>query len=186
MTIRLVFAVLLGVTLGTVPATAQHPQHDQPRQHGQHGRHAPDGATAPAHHDPEGCEREFEAVVADGRGFGMAFAADRHGYPGPLHVLELADRLVLTDAQRARARALMDAMFAESRPKGAALIAAERRLAELFASGRPDEASVRAAVAEVERLRAELRVLHLTTHLKTRDVLTPGQRRLYHDARWGK
>jgi len=30
--------------------------------------------------------------VGAGRGFGMAFAADQNGYPGPMHVLELKDR----------------------------------------------------------------------------------------------
>ena len=52
-----------------------------------------------------------------GRGFGMAFAADQNGYPGPMHVLE--------------------------------------------------------------------RLVHLLTHLKTRDLLTEEQRRTYHEARWG-
>ena len=174
---RLFPATLVVIALAVVPATAQH---------GQHGRHGHHGATTPgAGHDAEACERDFQQVVADGRGFGMAFVADRQGYPGPLHVMELADRLALTEDQKTRVRALLTAMFAESRPKGAALIAAELRLTELFASGRPDGASVRAAVADVERLRAKLRVLHLTTHLETRDVLTPEQRRLYHAARWG-
>lgn len=148
--------------------------------HSGHGAHT----TAPRH-SPDVCEREFERVVADGRGFGMAFAADRHGYPGPLHVLELATQLGLSADQEIRVRALMDAMFAESRPKGAALLAAERRLTALFASGRPDADSVRAAVTEVERLRAELRTLHLVTHLRTRDLLSDAQRKAYHAARWG-
>lgn len=145
----------------------------------QHGAHPPGGVSA------ETCDREFEQVVADGRGFGMAAAADRQGYPGPLHVLELAPRLSLTPEQATAVRALRDAMFAESRPKGAQLLDAERRLEALFASGRADETAVRRAVAEVERLRAELRTLHLTTHLRTAALLTPDQRRLYHAERWG-
>jgi hypothetical protein len=44
---------------------------------------------------------------------------------------------------------------------------------------------VRAAAAEVERLRGEVRLVHLLTHLKTRDLLTEDQRRIYHEARWG-
>jgi Spy/CpxP family protein refolding chaperone len=148
--------------------------------HSGHGAH-----TTASRHAPDVCEREFEQVVADGRGFGMAFAADRHGYPGPLHVLELATQLGLTADQQTRVRALMDAMFAESRPKGALLLDAERRLTALFASGRADVQSVRAAVADVERLRAELRTLHLVTHLRTRELLSDAQRKAYHAARWG-
>jgi Spy/CpxP family protein refolding chaperone len=122
--------------------------------------------------------------VTDGRGFGMAFAADQNGYPGPMHVLELKDRLALSAEQEARVRALMHAMFAESRPKSARLLDAEKRLRALFAGGGADEAAVRAATAEVERARTDVRLVHLRAHLKTRDVLTEAQRRAYHEARW--
>jgi hypothetical protein len=43
---------------------------------------------------------------------------------------------------------------------------------------------VRTAVADVERARTEVRLVHLLTHLKTRDLLTEDQRRMYHQARW--
>lgn len=163
------------LTIGAMAGALALAAGDASGQHGAHGS----GATADA------CDREFERVVADGRGFGMAAAADRQGYPGPLHVLELAARLYLTPEQAAAMRALRDAMFAESRPKGAMLLEAERRLEALFASGAVHEAAVRTAVADVERLRAELRTLHLATHLKTAALLTPEQRRVYHAERWG-
>jgi Spy/CpxP family protein refolding chaperone len=115
--------------------------------------------------------------VGDGRGFGLAFAADQNGYPGPMHVLELRDRLKLTTDQEAKARELMHAMFAESRPKSARLLEAEAKLRRLFAERATDEAAVRAAVSEVERARTEVRLVHLLTHLETRDLLTEAQRR---------
>ena len=40
----------------------------------------------------------------------MAFVADHNGYPGPLHLLELKDRLKLTPDQEAKAQAMMSAM----------------------------------------------------------------------------
>jgi hypothetical protein len=49
-----------------------------------------------------------------GRGMGMALAAELNGYPGPSHVLELADKLDLTTDQRGRVKALFDAMKAEA------------------------------------------------------------------------
>jgi Spy/CpxP family protein refolding chaperone len=130
------------------------------------------------------CATAFEQNIATGRGFGMAFAADQNGYPGPLHILELKDRLKLTADQEAKAQAMMATTLAESRPKSARLLDAEAKLAQLFASGQADEASVRAAVADVEKARAEVRLVHLMTHLKTRDLLTGEQRRLYNEARW--
>jgi hypothetical protein len=35
-----------------------------------------------------------------GGGMGLALAAELNGYPGPAHVLELSDRLVLSPAQK--------------------------------------------------------------------------------------
>src|SRR5207253_10196718 len=49
-----------------------------------------------------------------GRGMGLALAAELNGYPGPSHVLELADRLALTDDQRERVKALFASMKAEA------------------------------------------------------------------------
>ena len=136
------------------------------------------------HQAAEACSAEFDQVVGEGRGFGLAFAADQNGYPGPMHVLELKDQLKLTADQEAKAQALVQAMFAESKPKSARLLEAEAKLKRLFADRAADDAAVRVAVGEVERARSEVRLVHLLTHLKTRDLLTEDQRRLYHEARW--
>ena len=168
--------VMLGVVVGiavTAAAAAASAQHG-------HG-----GAGAEGHQMAQACATEFEKVVGEGRGFGLAFAADQNGYPGPMHVLELRDRLKLTADQTAKVQELMHAMFAESRPKGARLLEAEAKLRRLFADRAADEAAVRGAVGEVERARSEVRLVHLLTHLKTRDLLTEDQRRVYHEARWG-
>src|SRR5437763_8615829 len=129
---------LAGLTAGTTATRAQHA----------HG-----GAGAQGHQVAQTCLAEFEQVVGEGRGFGLAFAADQNGYPGPMHVLELKERLTLSPEQEASARALMHAMFAESRPASARLLEAEAKLRRLFAGGGADETSVRAALGEVERLR---------------------------------
>lgn len=161
------------VILGAIAAVAA-------AQHAGHG-----SGTEAAHRRMRQAQEEFDRVIADGRGAGLAFAADHNGYPGPLHVLELKERLALTPAQESRMESLMAAMFAASRPKSAALLEAEARLRRLFAEGVADEPRVRTAVADVERARAEVRLVHLLAHLQTRQVLTGEQRRLYHQARWG-
>src|SRR5262245_12308395 len=46
-----------------------------------------------------------EQQIADlraGKGMGLALAAELNGYPGPIHVLELGDRLELSAQQRQR------------------------------------------------------------------------------------
>jgi hypothetical protein len=50
-----------------------------------------------------------------GRGMGLALAAELNGYPGPSHVLELADKLELTADQRASVQSLFDSMKARYR-----------------------------------------------------------------------
>jgi parvulin-like peptidyl-prolyl isomerase len=69
--------------------------------------------------------------VADlkaGRGMGLALAAELNGYPGPAHLLELADKLELTAEQRARAQELFESMRQEALPLGARLIQQEAEL----------------------------------------------------------
>jgi hypothetical protein len=53
--------------------------------------------------------------LKNGRGIGLALAAELNGYPGPLHVLELADRLALTENQKASIQYLFESMKQEWR-----------------------------------------------------------------------
>src|SRR5262245_16444192 len=76
---------------------------------------------------------EQVADLKAGRGMGLALAAELNGYPGPKHVLELAQELKLTAAQRLRTQQLHDAMTAEAVPLGQQLIAAETDLDRQFA-----------------------------------------------------
>jgi hypothetical protein len=76
-----------------------------------------------------------EQQMADlraGRGMGLALAAELNGYPGPLHVLELADQLELSVGVRTRMRELIDAMKAEAIPLGEVLIGREAALDRAF------------------------------------------------------
>ena len=162
------------LTAGTAAAQSGH---GHGHQHGGAG-------DAQVHQRVAACLREFDQVVAEGRGFGLAFPADQNGYPGPLHVLELKDQLRLTPEQETRVRALFEAMLAEARRRAARLAAAEEQLQRVFTAGAADAVGVRAAVAEAETARAEVRLMHLLTHVQTRDVLTETQRRTYHEIRW--
>src|SRR5215470_10339527 len=110
------------------------------------GQHGHSGSHEEGHRAAQACATEFDQVVGEGRGFGMAFAADQNGYPGPMHVLELKDRLQLTADQEAKAQTLLQAMFAESKPKGVRLLDVEAKLRRLFADRTADDSAVRAAV----------------------------------------
>lgn len=114
-----------------------------------------------------------------GRGMGLALAAELNAYPGPSHVLELAEKLNLTAAQRVRVQAQFEQMQAEARPLGAQLIAEEAALDQLFATRAVNAENLLAATTAIGATQARLRAVHLRTHLLTAETLTPEQTRLY-------
>src|SRR5262245_30687549 len=70
----------------------------------------------------------------DGRGMGLARAAEVNGHPGPMHVLELAQELKLTPEQRRAVKAVFDRMKVRARTLGEAYIKAEKSLDQAFKS----------------------------------------------------
>src|SRR5712691_1927450 len=54
-------------------------------------------------------EEEIRDLL-EGRGMGLAKAGELNSYPGPMHVLQLADELALSDVQRAATEALYAGM----------------------------------------------------------------------------
>lgn len=113
-----------------------------------------------------------------GLGLGLAKPAELNGYPGPLHALELAAELRLSEEQTRAIRATYETMKANAKALGAKYIEAERSIDDAFRSG-GDAAAVATRVAAAERLRAELRLVHLTAHLEITPLLTPDQRLRY-------
>lgn len=118
-----------------------------------------------------------------GRGMGLALAAELNGYPGPRHVLDLADALDLSEAQRSKLEELFAAMQAESVPIGAHLIAQETELDSQFAHKMVTFESLLTAMEAIGRSQTALRVSHLKYHLLTRALLTPAQVQHYNEAR---
>jgi hypothetical protein len=78
------------------------------------------------------------ADLRAGRGMGLALAAELNGYPGPSHVLELADRLELSTDQRAGVQRLFDSMKAEAVPLGSKLLEQEDRSGQAIRQPRSD------------------------------------------------
>lgn len=118
-----------------------------------------------------------------GRGWGFAKAAELNGYPGPSHVLELADTLELSDVQRAEVQAIFDAMNAQARALGAEYVAAEAALDDAFESKAVTPEQLAALTRDAGALRAELRAVHLAAHLRTTPILSRHQTVLYNRER---
>ena len=101
--------------------------------------------------------------------------AELNGYPGPVHVIELASELGLSAAQRARMRELLDAMKAETAPIGERLIAQEADLDRLFATRTIAPENLARTTGSIGGTQAALRAAHLKYHLAALDVLTAAQ-----------
>jgi hypothetical protein len=127
-----------------------------------------------------------EQQVADlraGRGMGLALAAELNGFPGPLHVLELADRLDLSADQRAKVQQLFDSMKAEAIPVGSRLIEQEAELDRLFASRTITAERLKAMTASIAETQGALRDTHLKYHLSTAALLSQHQMQRYAELR---
>lgn len=152
-------------------------------QHGGHGAHGQAQPAAAGRSAYAGLEaREIKALSAeetrrllDGHGMSLALAAELNGYPGPSHVLELADGLRLDAGQHERTQALMDGHKARARAIGRRVVDAERALDRAFASGQASADEVARLTREIGELQGELRAEHLRTHLAQRALLTPHQ-----------
>lgn len=115
------------------------------------------------------------AAIEAGEGWGLALSAELNGHPGPAHLLEHAEALGLTAGQRAAVETTFEAMTAEARALGAALIEAEARLDAAFERGGLDPATLDALVTEAAAARGRLRARHLAAHLEVTPLLTRGQ-----------
>ena len=135
-------------------------------------------------------ERAIKALSAqeqqdwlDGKGIGLAKAAELNGYPGPMHVLEHASALSLTPAQQEASHRLMRAHKDEVRTLGRQLIAAEQGLDDAFRKQAARDEDVDRLTREIGVLQARIRAGHLRTHIAQTALLRPEQVARYQQLR---
>lgn len=163
---------MLALILAATPVAAD------TAHHGQHSPYA--GLEA---REIKALSSEEIADLTAGRGMGLALAAELNGYPGPRHVLDLAQELQLSAEQQQKTSALFEAMRAETSALGAELIEAERVLDRLFAEKRATPETVGTATERAAAVEAKLRAAHLGYHLAMVEVLTPEQVMAYNHLR---
>jgi len=115
------------------------------------------------------------AGLLAGRGLSYALAAELNHYPGPAHVLELADALDLTPEQAEATRALAAEVAAAAPPLGRRLVEIETELDRAFAEVRMTEAELNRLTAESAEVEGRLRAVHLRAHVAQRALLTSDQ-----------
>lgn len=114
-----------------------------------------------------------------GRGMGTSKAAELNHYPGPRHVLDMADKLGLTAAQIEQSQALYDAMANDATRIGKEIVQTETQLEALYANRHATADNTRQLVGELAKLQAEFRLAHLNAHLGMQQILSAQQVALY-------
>lgn len=118
-----------------------------------------------------------------GAGWGLAKAAELNGVPGPVHLLEMKDKIGLSADQLQDIEQLYKQMKAEAIVQGERFIALELELELLFRSGTITQAALREKLGKIANARMELRFTHLATHLKTPGILSKAQIGQYNQLR---
>jgi len=166
-------AILVAILIG--PAMAQH--------HQRHQQHTPQPYSGLQQRDIKALSPEQIADLRQGRGMGLALAAELNGYPGPMHVLELKDQLRLTADQHRQFQQLFESMKAEAIAAGEAVISSERALDRALAGRGMTPEALAALTARIGEAQGRLRAVHLKVHLTSADLLSEHQRRRYADLR---
>lgn len=123
--------------------------------------------------------------LREGRGMGLARPAELNGYPGPRHVLDAVEtgELHLRPDQLTAVNRLFSDMAAEAKRVGARILDEERALEAGFRDGVIDEPGLVSRLARLSTFYAELRLVHLRAHLRTRPLLDARQIRRYEELR---
>lgn len=127
-------------------------------------------------------EGDIEGYLT-GQGMGFAKAAELNHYPGPKHVLDLAEELRLSKEQLDRTKETYNKMHKEAVSIGRQIVEKETFLDNSFASQKIDERSLLEMALEIARFQGELRAVHLKAHLEMKEILSPQQIDRYDELR---
>jgi Spy/CpxP family protein refolding chaperone len=170
--------IALLFVVGSIRATAQH--HD-------HSAHT-SITTAPKQTASYAGEEQLpiKAMPDDmidgyqnGRGMGLAKAAELNHYPGPMHILQLKDKLRLLPDQVTSIQVVFDRMHNQAVHLGKSLIEQEQMLDDTFKATTADSVTVQQLTAHIGELQAKIRFAHLNAHITAQKILTKEQIALY-------
>jgi len=123
------------------------------------------------------------AELSSGRGWGFAKAAELNGVPGPVHLLEMKTEIGLTPDQITKIEQLHEEMKKDAIPLGLALIELERELNLRFADRSMTQELLSALLDQIATVRKQLSYVHLASHLRAAELVTPEQVAVYNRLR---
>lgn len=134
--------------------------------------------------------RQIKALSSDdirgyleGRGMGLAKAAELNGYPGPMHVLQMKEALQISKTQELKITAIFDKMKRETMALGKEIVRTEAQLEQEFRSNRANPVRVEDLTSMIGAIQAKIRASHLNAHIATKPLMTTSQLKKYNDFR---
>lgn len=121
---------------------------------------------------------EYQAYQV-GADMGMAKPAELNNYPAPKNVLRFEKDLKLNSTQKSQLKAAVEALDFKAREMGRFILQHEKKLNDLFATGKANEGSLIYYCNQIGLYQGELRNAHLQAHLKAKRILTPDQLKKY-------
>jgi Spy/CpxP family protein refolding chaperone len=121
--------------------------------------------------------------LKNGKGWGLAKAAELNGMPGPSHLLQMKNEISLSKQQEEKIRLLFDEMKSKAIPLGNELIELEKKLNNSFAKRTITDEELSRQLDAIAAVRKKLRYVHLHTHLLTPAILTEQQIQKYNQLR---
>jgi Spy/CpxP family protein refolding chaperone len=130
-------------------------------------------------------QEEVKGLLAgEGTPFeGMAKLAELNGYPGPRHVLDMAEEMQLSTKQKEEVENLYKDMKEQAIPLGENIVELEKEMNDGFVSKNITSEELETKVAKSAELYGQLRFIHLKYHFLTKDILTPEQVQKYNELR---
>lgn len=180
--------ILLGTTI-PLTAHAQGNAHMHRTDNAQHGskiardENTPSPYVGQQHRPVKSLSADDMAELQKGGGWGLAKAAELNGVPGPAHLLELSDQIPLSSDQHAAITALYADMKENAIIAGNRLIEAEIALDAAFRAGGLTPEELEGLINTITQSLGRLRFVHLSTHLKTPEILSPDQIARYNSLR---
>lgn len=122
-------------------------------------------------------------ALRNGKGWGLAKAAELNGIPGPVHLLDMSNEIGLSRGQIDKVEALFKIMKQQAIPLGLQLINLEKELNKFFSNKSITKTILGEQLGKIAEVRKQLRYVHLATHLDTPNILSTEQINLYNQLR---
>lgn len=147
--------------------------------HDQHSNQPQSPYTGQETREIKGLTTQEVEEYLTGMGMGLSKVAELNQYPGPGHVLELANQLELSDQQQELTQALFNQMKKEAIDIGKSYIEKEEELNRLFESNEVTSSKVDSLLVEIGKLKGTLRSVHIKAHIEMKEILTFEQVKKY-------